>query len=178
MLNERLFEYSAKLPIRLINRTPGERYLERYYLGKWLGFTAYLHRFVSPDGDEEVHDHPWHFALSLILCGGYREERMTRLCIDKGWVSVFKHLKPWRLNVIRGVDFHRIRETKPETWSLFIHRPTVKPWGFLKKTDEGTCYHQPFDAKASRGWYLDAPLGAEVDRAALNVMTDKGANNG
>ena len=162
-----LFNFSANLPIRFINRTPNERYLERYYLGKLFGFTAYLHRFVSPDGDEEVHDHPWNFALSLILCGGYREERMQRLCIDQGWVSVFKQMKPWRLNLIKGIDFHRIRETKAETWTLFIHRPTVKPWGFLRRVKGGTNYHQPFDIKATKGWYLDAPLARNTNRVGL-----------
>ena len=53
-----LFNLSGRFPCRFINRNPEERYLERYYLGKCLGLTFYLHRFVSPDGDEEVHDHP------------------------------------------------------------------------------------------------------------------------
>lgn len=162
-----LFKWSANLPIRFINRTPDTRYLERYYVGKLLGFTVYLHRFVSPDGDEEVHDHPWRFALSLILCGGYREERMQRLCINNGWVSTFKKLKPWRLNLIKGTDFHRIRETKPGTWTLFIHRPYCKTWGFLKRLERGTQYHQPFNTEATKKWYLTAPNGRDTNRVEL-----------
>jgi len=167
MLKKKLFNYSAKLPVRFINRVENEEYLERYYLGEWFGFTAYLHRFVSPDGDEEIHDHPWRAAISLILCGGYAEERMDRLCAKKGWVSHLKEMKPWRINFIRGGDFHRIQKTKPETWTLFIHRPHSKTWGFLKKVEGGTLYHQPFDIRSTKNWHLKAPLGGESKRSPL-----------
>src|ERR1700761_128148 len=91
----------AKLPHRCITRDDGMPYLHRWYLFgepgglkyfeegqremRWwqrplarLLPCTYLHRFVSSDTDEELHNPPWE-ATSLILAGGYREER----CVDR-----------------------------------------------------------------------------------------------
>ncbi len=73
MIRRALYRLTAGLRCRLISRD-GRPYLERYYLGRLGPVTAYLHRFVGRDGDEETHDHPWR-AISLVLAGSYREER-------------------------------------------------------------------------------------------------------
>lgn len=160
------------MPCRLINRGDDNvnpiRYLERYYVGTLFGFTFYLHRFVASDGDEWVHDHPWN-SIAIILIGGYQEERM--LYLDQqcgGWKAKFKHLKPFMINIIRGKDFHRIVESKPETWTLFIHGKRFKSWAFLQDTSDMVVYHQPytFDVDKPCRWYQENPvLGKNSDRA-------------
>ena len=125
-----LYWVAGFLPCKII--WDGEHpYLERYYLFG-LGkdgrlFRAYLHRFVASDPDRGVHDHPWKLAVSLVLTGGYFEERL-----QDGKV-VTRRVRPLTLNVIRGSDFHRV--VLPEgknAWSLFCHTGWVKGWGFMR----------------------------------------------
>lgn len=166
MIARILYALTARLRCRHI-AIDGKPYLERYYVGKFCGWTAYLHRFISSDDERQVHDHPWTTSLALILAGGYLEERVTALCPDYGWLSVFRTMFPGRVNVIRQRDFHRITRPKPETWTLFMHGPRVKSWGFYERFQDlrSVLYHQPFDAKETIGWHLRAPLGRDANRA-------------
>lgn len=44
-------------------------------------FGIYLHKFHRGDDDLATHSHPWRWAVSLILAGGYREERrLNKTC--------------------------------------------------------------------------------------------------
>ena len=58
-------------------------YLDRYFAAGWSpvrkrpGPAIYLHHFLSSDPQVAVHSHPWDWSASLILAGGYREERCT-----------------------------------------------------------------------------------------------------
>lgn len=150
-----LMAWSARLPCRLIKDgdTP---YLERYYVGSPFGLRIYLHRFVASDPDRGMHDHPWQWALSIILSGWYYEERRDTLPGRPRMVR--------RLNWLRGDTFHRVllprdqaaitawgRPAEPtddfgidserlpaECWSLFLHRVGhAKQWGFFRPLDVG-----------------------------------------
>lgn len=173
MLSQLLFRLTAGLPCRKID-IDGKPYLERYWLGSMFGLTAYLHRFVSGDDERHVHDHPWRWSAALVLAGGYLEERVTALCPTYGWFAVYRRMFPGRVNMIREGDFHRITEPKPETWTLFIHRPRCKSWGFLSRLDAESpdhgmvLYHQPYDTAATHGWHLAAPRGDDANRAPFN----------
>jgi hypothetical protein len=155
------------MPAREIRGDHGEEYLERYYVIRAFGITAYLHRFLADDSDRGLHDHPWSWALSLILVGQYDEIRRDRTR-RRRWV-----------NWLRGDTFHRITLV-PGTricWTLFIHGPYVKPWGFLEPIvddDRGNWKNclmfVPFDyggagTHSQRGWYTRAPKGRELRRA-------------
>jgi len=92
---------------------------------RWLPFTVYLHEFVRPDEDRDLHNHPWHLSLSLVLSGGYEEERLT-----EGGV-LCRRLRPGHLNVLRRDDFHRVvRLRGRSTWTLFVSGRYAGPWGF------------------------------------------------
>lgn len=105
-----LYRITAGRPCRLIHRGQGERYLERYWLGRLFGITAYLHRFVARDADEWVHDHPWAWSVAIVLTGGYIEERLRWFDPRTGWAKRFRWLRAGCINIIRGRDFHRILE--------------------------------------------------------------------
>ena len=176
MIKKLLYRISADLPCRLID-IDGNPYLERYYLGKIFGITFYLHRFVSADTERNVHDHPWGRAAALVLAGGYKEERLKYFDLkDGGWTSKNRNIHWLKLNVIDGACFHRIGDAKPETYTLFMHGPRVKSWGVLQSFELTSCqyqgpvvqYHQPFDVKASKGWYKTAPKGHCAGRAEFN----------
>ncbi len=115
----------------------GSLYLTRWYLwgkpqpadGSWTrtGPELYLHRIAkSDDPTRGLHNHPWRWAVSLILWGGYVEWSNRH---ELG----LKLFGPLSINVIRDTDFHRIElvDGRP-CWTLFLVGPRVKGWGFLK----------------------------------------------
>lgn len=122
-----LMAITARLPVKVLQR-PGEpRYVEWYHVATPLNlFRVHIHRFVGDDPDG-LHDHPWDWALSFLLCGWYWEDRRGRgmgLCA-----------RPRRFGyVMTGDTFHRVRlpEGEREVWSLFIFGPYTKSWGFLR----------------------------------------------
>ena len=162
-----LYNLSNKLPCRVINLGSDQPYLERYYVGKFLGITFYLHRFVGGDGDRARHDHPWE-AASLILSGGYQEARLSYLCPDDGTLTTTRSMGAGRLNLIRANKFHRIFDPKPNTWTLFMHGQRFKSWGFLEHFRHNcVMYQQPYDVTASLGWHKQAPSGYELRAEAI-----------
>ncbi|CAM2143682.1 conserved protein of unknown function [Pararobbsia alpina] len=150
-----LFWISGFLRCRIIS--DGDRpYLERYYLFTAFGTRAYLHRFVGSDPDRGVHDHPWPWALAIILFGWYWEQRRSGTRIVR-----------W-LNFLTGDTFHRVLLPKDrgvhEVWTIFIHRNAkVKPWGFLRtNADEVVTYR--VHASAPSDWVGTALRGRNVGR--------------
>ena len=161
LIEHLLYRVSNHLPCRIIDGEQGEPYLERYYLFGIRGWHAYLHRFVDSDPDRGLHDHPWGRALSLVLAGGYDEIRFA----DAGQTStIIRTIRPWRLNRLRGEDYHRVvlRAGRP-AWTLFMHGPRVKGWGFLRGGE-----YRPMARDASefrhRDWWRHAPSGRAVRR--------------
>lgn len=157
MIRTFLYWLTGKLPARAINGDDGEPYLERYFLFDFLGVKAYLHRFVASDPDRGLHDHPWRRSLSLVLTGGYCEVRR----ISKR-ESRWRSIKPWRLNYIRGSDFHRIvLDRGEEAWTLFMHGERTKAWGFLRNGIY-VPHTQDWEDYPSRQWWATAPTGRQM----------------
>lgn len=99
------------------------KYLTRYELFRVGAVKVRLHQFHRGDEDDALHSHPWRWALSLMLVGGYIEERMTR-----------KHrVRPGAVNFIRDSDFHRVDLVDGEAWSLFVTGPKTGTWYFWDK---------------------------------------------
>ena len=102
--------------------------IQRYYLvGRGNTFGLFLHRFAGSDSPTVLHDHPWAWAFSLVLAGGYREHRRRT-----DGTTFSRWLRPGRLVVIRPTDFHcvELRDGRA-AWTLFLHGPKVRRWGFL-----------------------------------------------
>jgi hypothetical protein len=101
----------------------------------------FLHRMEGPDPGVDLHDHPWSF-VSFILWGGYDEERaynreaqgMAR--IAETWPDTCTRGVPvirnrWTLRAMRLDECHRITDLHKRTsWSLVIHGPARRVWGF------------------------------------------------
>lgn len=162
MIAKILYALTANLPCKLIN-VDHMPYLERYYLGKVFGVTLFIHRFIRPDGDREVHNHPWGRSVSIILCGGYEEERVDAIDVERGWVYHIRTKYPLMINVIKANTFHRIASIKPETWTLFMHGKRIAKWGFLKRVDNGVMFHQPYQTSELETWDM-CPRGKDVGR--------------
>ncbi len=143
-----LFKLLTKvLPYKTI-ATGGSPYLTRFYL---LGtdrdyvkngakLNVFLHFFHRGDADRELHNHPW-TGTSLILTGGYTEERMTHYqywCGPTEAVDSYSKVKtrifrPGSVNRIGLKDFHRatLLDDSRGCWTLFFAGERVRDWGFL-----------------------------------------------
>jgi hypothetical protein len=127
MLGNLLYWLSGYLPVRFINGPGGEAYLERYFVCQLFGVTVYLHRFMASDPGREHHNHPFAWAMSLILSGWYEESRLNGLL-----EPVSKIVQAPGVNLLGQWTFHRVNMPKgAQTWTLFIHGPWVKTWGFI-----------------------------------------------
>lgn len=160
MLNKLLMLITHHMPLRVIpiNNRP---YLERYYVGQLFGATFYLHRFLTPDAERHLHNHPWGWGRSLVVRGSYNEEVVRDLSAD-GPLTSTRRIRWW--NVVNGNHFHRIADAKPDTWTLFFHGPRVpgKGWGFLEGRE-----FVPFSS-ASEGWWRTASSRHGIETAAAD----------
>lgn len=125
VLRERLAVVGNHCPLRTIVGADGSAYLHRYTLAEAdTGERLYLHAFVRGDQAHELHDHPWS-GRSLILLGGYREERRG----PGGRIEV-REFRRGDVNHLDPGTFHRVDLIGPECWTLFWTGPREKSWGF------------------------------------------------
>lgn len=123
---------ATKLPHRLITCEDGTPYLSRYRVLGWMPgdkrrwpLSIYLHHFHRPDLDNALHNHPWRWAVSLVLAGAYLEE----LPWPRNW-----RFRRWRragsVVLLKSDSYHRIQRLEGEVWTLFIVGPKAQSWGF------------------------------------------------
>jgi hypothetical protein len=124
-------ELSRSLRIEAIRR--GQRpYLDRYFVAGWNPYdrqrhgALFLHHFRASDEPDRVHSHPWAWALSLILSGGYTEER----CDPTGQRTVHTY-RPGDVNVLVPTDRHRVELLESDCWTLFLTGDYQQPWTFF-----------------------------------------------
>ena len=92
-------------------------------------YNVWLHKF-GQDDEDDVHDHPYEWGCSIILSGGYIEERYDTVT-DKYSTRVL--LAP-AVNFLRHHDFHRVTLIGGQpAWSLFITGKRTKNWGFIDR---------------------------------------------
>ena len=140
-MSQLLFRISSYCRCRIINGPDQSPYLERYHFLKLpFGYQVYLHRFVASDPGRGLHNHPWNRALSLVLCGEYAEIRMADGRDDHALRT--RRIRAGHLNWINGSVFHRINLTASnEVWTLFMHGPKAKSWGFLQNQGNHYAFH-------------------------------------
>lgn len=143
-----LHRFCLGRPCRVITSVDDEPYMIRVYVAHWRGHRRYLHRFLTADGERWLHDHPFD-GFSLVLSGGYDEDLMP--AFGQG---VRTRRVRWA-NWVPGNKFHRIARVRPNTWTLFVHGPHRKLWGFVQPIESGNhyglLYHNPFDQSDSGG---------------------------
>lgn len=179
LMNRILMFLTSFLPCRLID-IGGEPYLERYHVARIFGRTIYLHRFVSCDGERNVHDHPWRSA-SLILCGGYREELAFKSFLLGRQVmwSAFRWRYALSYSFFSALHIHRIDAVLPMTWTLFVTGRRIKD---VYGKERGWYFYQiignrPFAIPAESGpkdWHKRAGNRATeyARRAARRIAND------
>lgn len=182
MITRFLLWLSARLPVRVIS-DKGVPFLERYFVCRLFGCCIYIHRFVASDPDRGLHDHPWPWALSLVLKGWYYEctRRGTRKVLWANWLHgdsfhrVVLPFEPFALRDAGGGLLKIVRTSKrQECWTLFVHGPKCKPWGFMRpawvRGDQPEQMHAHIyvehrdrdDSHDSAAWAAQAPKGREL----------------
>lgn len=132
----KICEWLAKrLPSFTIPTPDGSPYLTRYYLfgadRKW--GNIFLHHFhssdkdMAPSGTYYLHNHPWPWSFSIILVGGYVEERRR----PDDSIEERTYL-PGSFNTLTDKNFHRVDLIGNDGWSLFFTgwRSDKRSWGF------------------------------------------------
>lgn len=109
----------------ILNQVDGSLYLRRIYLLPFL----YLHHIAQADHDRHLHSHPWRWAKSLILTGGYLEHHTKLVCTGWTWRT------PGTVVTLSNDTYHRIVLAEPGTWTLFLAGPRTQSWGF--RTEKG-----------------------------------------
>ena len=134
-INQKLLAYTSRMPCKQINLDGP--YLQRFYADTSTcgSYDYWLHRFLSADGDRELHNHPW-IADSVVLTGSYIERRndgyFMRTAIDdpiEEFLSIMGgagHPQSHRVSVD---TWHQIITVAPETWTLLtVHGSRVDSW--------------------------------------------------
>lgn len=130
----------------------GKPYLLRFYI-KHNGLLPgiYLHHFYQSDPDRDLHNHPWLWAFSIILTGGYYEERVVAPIIwsmpelNQFEPSTFERKAPGFNFIGRGV-FHRVvlKDLKQGAWTIFVSGREVRDWGFLTRYTQRFVPHMEY----------------------------------
>ena len=142
---------------RIIDRTGKRPYIVRYYLigcdpetGKgskeprWYDrwFTElFLQHFQRSDDTHQLHNHPWRWGASVILRGGYIEERraacpwryLTLNGVSREFYRIASRHVRW-YNFLQHATFHRVDLYAGETWTLFLAGPKIQDWGFWDRS--------------------------------------------
>jgi hypothetical protein len=171
-----------RLPHEII-RIDGVPYLTRFYLnGKVNSRTTgeqpqfFLHHFHKSDQGRELHNHPY-TGTSLILAGGYIEERMSKVSAN---IDLFTDVSsatylPGEVNVIGLEDFHRTDLINPKlgAWTLFVTGTRVSEWGFMNRDSlDYFPYRSKKDERIGAGPHArvkDAPNSELTERQRIDA---------
>lgn len=147
MIRRLLNALVKRLPPPRVIHDGSSPYLERFYLvgdppgtdatGQTLpdqdlaqrGVALFLHHFLRSDGDDALHSHPWEWAVSLVLAGGYIEERR----VGETHQVVRRRVRPGMLNFLTAKTYHRVELVETDAWTLFLVGPKVTSWGFWER---------------------------------------------
>jgi hypothetical protein len=117
----------------------GAPYLERFHVVASKAMGVRYHHWLSSDA-RDPHDHPWP-NVTVVLEGILREHTAHGV----------ETLSPGSIMTRPAKRPHRIELVTADAWTLFVHGPMERRWGFI--TDQGWVYWQEWP---EAGRYVDA----------------------
>lgn len=123
----------------------GSPYLMRVHIVNQIWFlpAIYLHYFFKGDEDRSLHDHPWAWAASLVLTGGYTEERCNGLSEPLPPVEI-RERRPGSFSKLSYWDVHRVSLTENGCWTLFFAGRHIGMWGFVDRVTGNWTEHSEY----------------------------------
>ena len=115
-----------------ITRGNGEPYLERIIVFRCPLFGILWHKFVGSD-DPCPHDHPWPFA-SVILKGSYLEYAPVEDAAHFRSFMLPTKYGRWSVLFRPAWWVHRVEITENPTYTLVVHGPKQRSWGFFTRS--------------------------------------------
>jgi len=91
------------------------------------GWSLVLHHFHQSDSTTQLHNHGWTWGLSLVLTGGYSEEKLV------GDRVIRRTIKPFSFNFIRPQEFHRVDLLGKDAWTIFLRGPRKNEWFYKSR---------------------------------------------
>lgn len=111
-------------------------YLRRLRIIQTPWFGVYLHEMYAPDGDRDLHDHPWNF-YTFILKGGYAERMREDGKLPKFHDQTFLWPR-WSGHAVSKNNAHRITNLlKVPTYTLVFVGRRTREWGFWRDVEDG-----------------------------------------
>ena len=173
-------KYLRKLCLEIMDSRPtkaywyeGEVLFYRAYLCRLGPWVLYLHRYMRPDPERGLHDHPMK-AWIWIICGGYLEHRLKGFS-QRGMEIFCYYRRPGSLYHVTENHFHRIGSLlNGDSWSFFLARYVLgKAWGLLSfdastvgDGDKRFIYTHVSGGLEDTHWWDDAPNGCIVRELA------------
>lgn len=177
---------SSHRPTRSVAR---DDYIRRSYLAGRVGHgypdgtpatfggvdaTAYLHEIKTSDDGIATHSHPWEWAVSIVLAGGYTEE----IVLPTGEV-VIRQRRPGSIGLLSSSTFHRISElAAPRTWTLFLVGPRTPDGAWYFRRPNGSIvlqaeYHANLDAerRSEQAWLEEQSAAIELVSSTTTIET-------
>lgn len=147
-------------PRVIYGRDGHEPYLSRYDLAEpregeleQRPWHCVLHYFHRSDDAGELHSHPWEWAVSLVLSGGYLEERRI------GDRVIRRRVLPGSINLLSSSTYHRVDLLEQGAWTLFVMGPKLPTWWFWNRDTLSRCRWELYcAARVGRGsfkWISD-----------------------
>jgi hypothetical protein len=136
----------------------GKPYMDRYAINGWLpgdvqayDVNVYLHHLLAPDHARHLHNHPWPWAVSVVLSGAYLERRADG--------------EHWRTTgstyTLTRDTYHHIVTLQGDVWTLFITGgKDRRPWGFDVPELGGFVQHNLYERLKQAGALSMQPDGA------------------
>lgn len=106
-----------------------EDYMRRWFViprNPW--FNIYYHHILKSDEDRALHDHPWLFNISVLLCGSYIE--VTQSADEQSGHLARRHSEGTVLFRVGGAAHRLVLPLGVTCRTLFITGPRVREWGF------------------------------------------------
>lgn len=138
---DELETFARGLPRSTVSDKAGV-YFHRYRVAESKLFAVYLHHFLRASTDEGFHNHK-RSAVSLVLRGGYSEQRMEFTSSPdygawkpKGERHRELTYRAGDSNRLHPCDFHRITRVYADCWTLFSLTGPEEPHAYLNAKGE------------------------------------------
>lgn len=137
--------------------------------------TVYLHLFHRPDREPEHHSHPWRWAWSMVLAGGYIEETVVDDAAGPDATVCMRVRGRGSVGVLTEATFHRVAALlERRCWTLFVVGERVDTWHFRRADGTLVEWEAFIEAREKER----AKVAVALSRASMEATAEEWARQG